>query len=288
MGEAQFGPLFVETNQLMCGLVRMSEAPAHTFCQMMMSQKCTFCMRPSASKRLHLFVFLPDIAKTIRRNLRGEVRHSGISNTLSWVWSSISNWRVPSVKDPNPPVYLASRLDRPKKTRRRKRPPQAIFRPLQTRPPRRRIQEPRQRPPRPSRTEEQYHHHHRPVEDRYLAPPVTQLPPPPTPVPQSPETLPSPPPTSQSYWDDHTYFSKEPKLNQRGSNWQKHSRVEEEAGGHHNYDDRTYYDLYHGDRQLLRRRLGVGGGAVRKGPSTGSPYKYYRPPQFGSLNHRPL
>jgi hypothetical protein len=40
------------------------------------------------------------LARNVRRNLSDEIRSNGIFRTVSWVWNSIANWRVPKVKNP--------------------------------------------------------------------------------------------------------------------------------------------------------------------------------------------
>ena len=79
---------------------------------------------------IHAFAihFFPDFANTLRRNLGVETRpgahaKSGLSQTLSRVWNSITNWSVPKVANPNPPVYLATRLDGRRPVPKRRRPP---------------------------------------------------------------------------------------------------------------------------------------------------------------------
>ena len=75
----------------------------------------------------NIYFLFPAFATTLRRNLGVETRPgahaaSGLSQTLSRVWKSITNWRVPKVSNPTSPVYLATRLDR-------RRPPTPAKRP---------------------------------------------------------------------------------------------------------------------------------------------------------------
>lgn len=42
------------------------------------------------------------VARNVRRNFVEEVGHNGVWDTVSWVWQSIVNWKVPTVKHPQP------------------------------------------------------------------------------------------------------------------------------------------------------------------------------------------
>lgn len=84
--------------------------------------------KPYHSCRLRLmdlFVscYFADVFQNIRRNVHDDVHNNGgFMGTISRVWGSITNWKVPSVLRPQPPPYLSSRPHRPHRQRGPDRP----------------------------------------------------------------------------------------------------------------------------------------------------------------------
>ena len=68
----------------------------------------------------HVIIFFAGVANHIRRNLVTEYRQTGVLGTANFVWNALTDWRPPKVKNPFPPVYLASR---PAQRRKETRPP---------------------------------------------------------------------------------------------------------------------------------------------------------------------
>ena len=73
-------------------------------------------------------IFFPGFANTIRRNISAEWEHNGFMGTMRYVWSALTDWSVPKVKDPNPPPYYNANNQfngqppsRPAQTKKRRR-----------------------------------------------------------------------------------------------------------------------------------------------------------------------
>jgi hypothetical protein len=128
-------------------------------------------------------MFVSDVFRNVRRNLESEIRHHGFLGTVASIWSSVYDYRVPKVRDPRPPPFLAA-------TRKhyRKAPPAPDARRREKRPPPRRRPPPPPPEPPPSEFKkyfsEQSNHQHSAssVEPVYRP----QPPPPPAPPPPAP------------------------------------------------------------------------------------------------------